>query len=135
MPPPAVVQIEDGGMQRMANENHMEEESERSTSTEGQWQDRTHHRGVRYLENGTMREYVEDGQVDHQRYMWRRNQPLEGYPWYWERQWDEGWLEGRRGDGAVFNVNNKGTVTESWWQSPQGGQYGHLETEDWAPEV
>ena len=48
---------------------------------------------------------------------------------------DEGWLEGRRGDGAVFNVNRKGTVTESWWQSPQGGKYGHLETEDWAPEV
>ena len=86
VPPPAVAQIPDGGMQRMANENHMEEESKRSTSTEGQWQDRTPHRGVRYLENGTMREYVENGQVDHQRYMWRRNQPLEGYPWYWENQ-------------------------------------------------
>ena len=137
-PPPAAARLPDEDMQQMANENRMDEESEQSASTEGQWHDRDGQwpdRGVRYLENGTMREYVENGQRDHQRYMWRRNQPETGYPWYWERHWNEVWREGRRGDGAVFHVNSKGTDTESWWQSPRGEQFGHMETEHWAPQL
>ena len=120
------------GELQWANEDHMEEESEHSTSTDERWHNWARRRGVRYLENGRLREYVEDGQVEHQRYIWRRNPPMDGYPWYWERQWDEGWQEGESGDGAVFNVNSKGTETPGWWTSPQGEQYGYL-GEDWAP--
>ena len=124
-PPPAdaaPMVDEDAGIQ-VGGVQYMDEWDKHSTSTASQWSDR----GVQFLENGTIREYVDHEGSDHHRYTWRRNQTEWGYPWYKEQRWDNGWYDVTYGDGAVLHVNNRSTDTPSWWQSPGGGQFGYMD--------
>ena len=104
----------------------MDEWDDHSTSTESQ----RPNRGVQYLEDGTVREYVDHGGNDHQRYIWRRAHTDWGYSWYKEQHWDDGWYEGTHGDGAGLHVNDKGTEMPQAWETLEGRQFGYLD----APE-